>query len=263
MPRKKKNTPTTDVLVVGVLDRSGSMASCLKGAVEGWNDYLKDLQADTSGETFIWLTGFDTEVEHWEKGSPIGDVPFLTTSGASYPAFVPRGNTALYDAIANSIVDAEKYLKEIGRDSTSENPMKVLHITLTDGEENASKEYSAKKDGAARLRKLTKSFEDQGNWSFIYLGAEHDAYAAAATMGYAGTSVAAFSSSVGSYKNVSSTLGNVTGALRSAGGMNSSTLIADAGATDMRDTYTVPITTASNPSVTIITRSNLTDLLGE
>lgn len=258
----KKKKVTNDVLVVGVLDRSGSMASCLNGAIEGWNDYLKDLQQDENGETLIWLTGFDTVFDHWERGTLAKDVPYLEVAGKhhDYPAFVPRGGTALYDAIANSIVDAEVYLKKIGRDASSDNPMKVLHVTLTDGGENSSQEYRGV-DGASRLQKLTKEYEGKGNWTFVFLGANQDTGYTSASMGYSGTSHAHFSQSVGSYNSVSRSLSGVTSTLKSSPQMSTQTPFADAGISQELGDEDDP-TSQPKANETPISKKNLDELFG-
>ncbi|GAH73485.1 unnamed protein product, partial [marine sediment metagenome] len=63
-----------------------------------------------------------------------------------------------------------------------------LFIIMTDGHENASKEYNL--DSAT---KLIKSSEKSG-WSFIYLGADQDAWANARGLGLARGNVMSFSS---------------------------------------------------------------------
>src|SRR5438270_7398594 len=100
---------TSDVLVAFCLDMSGSMTSCWMGAIEGFNQYLKDLQDDTEGETFFSLTAFDTVFEPWHTVEPVADIPYLDDK-----RYVPRGGTALYDAIANTVVAAEERLKAMG-----------------------------------------------------------------------------------------------------------------------------------------------------
>ncbi len=108
--------------------------------------------------------------------------------------FEPRGATPLFDAIGRAITQAQTWL-DIDA-TTDEQPIFVI---LTDGLENASREYSA-----PEIFKLIRTKEAQG-WVFTYLGANQDAYATGgeigvnpcATQNYvadAGGAVAAFDS---------------------------------------------------------------------
>ena len=74
----------------------------------------------------------------------------------------PRGRTPLFDAIGLAIYDLEN-----NHDSKDKN--KVL-VIVTDGLENASKEYSYKE-----IELKIKEKEDLG-WLIIYLGADHDSF---------------------------------------------------------------------------------------
>lgn len=58
---------------------------------------------------------------------------------------------------------------------------KVLCVVVTDGEENSSKETTAE-----HLRNMTTEREADG-WTFIYLGANQDAWSEGRAMGYSGT----------------------------------------------------------------------------
>jgi Mg-chelatase subunit ChlD len=93
------------------------------------------------------------------------DMPKLTGD-----VFVPRGMTPLNDAIARTAqaMDGEKL-----RDGE-----KVAFVILTDGLENASKEYS--RDA---VRKLLERLQKEKNWLVIYLGANQDAFAEGAARG--------------------------------------------------------------------------------
>ena len=86
---------------------------------------------------------FDHEFEVVYEKMPIEDVPPLT--------FVPRGSTALYDAIG----------KVLKMDLTGD----VMVAILTDGEENASTKYTAD-----HIRDLI----EMKPWTFVYIGANQD-----------------------------------------------------------------------------------------
>jgi hypothetical protein len=51
-------------------------------------------------------------------------------------------------------------------DENKDDDERVIVLILTDGEENASKQTSRE-----RVREIIKSHENEGDWSFIYVGA--------------------------------------------------------------------------------------------
>lgn len=156
---KKINVKPT--IVNFILDKSGSMSSVVSATISGFNEYIKTLKGDTNDYMFT-LTLFDTNVSQPVKNVDIMDVEELTES-----SYRPDGMTALYDAVCKTI-------KEV-------NPakgQKVLNIILTDGQENSSREYT-EKDMKALIEDRTK----QGNWTFVYLGANQDSYAVAQKYG--------------------------------------------------------------------------------
>jgi len=61
-----------------------------------------------------------------------------------------------------------------------------LCVILTDGEENASQEYSRQ-----QVFDLIRQYEQQG-WAFLYLGADHDVWAAGGDLGIAGDGLVSF-----------------------------------------------------------------------
>ena len=81
----------------------------------------------------------------------------------------PASMTPLYDAMGFSISKLKQYLE--GKENYS-----VLVTVLTDGEENASKEYT----GTA-IKKLVDDLKQQ-NWTFTYIGADHDVEGMASKM---------------------------------------------------------------------------------
>ena len=83
------------------------------------------------------------------------------------------GCTALYDALGNTIHSFEH------KDTD-----KVLYIIITDGYENASREYN--KDD---IKKLIKG---QNNSEFIFVGADIDSYSAGSEIGIKRDNIASF-----------------------------------------------------------------------
>ena len=144
-----------------VLDRSGSMGSIRHDTIGGFNTFLKT-QKESPGEATLSLTQFDTEYLLVHSFVPIQEVPELNER-----TFVPRGATALYDAIGLAIVGCGEKLAAL---SEEERPEKVILVILTDGEENSSREYSH-----SRIQGMIKEQSDKYNWEFVFLGANIDA----------------------------------------------------------------------------------------
>lgn len=228
---KAKKSPVSNLNVAYILDMSGSMGSATAAAREGTRNYLGDpntglhkqerdliKENGKSVYTRFSLTVFDTVFEKWVVDQPVLDVPLNFID-----RYQPRGNTALYDAIANTITDLETLLKKTGRADE-----KCLVVVMTDGQENSSREYGGL-GGRQRIFDLIKAYEAKGNWTFVYLGADVDTYAESASMGFAAGNTASYSKDATSYHLVSASLGQVTNARRASGMSSSSSSFDDAG----------------------------------
>ena len=148
-----------------VIDRSGSMETCKSDTIGGFNAFL----SEQDPETIININLFDHKYKELYTGL-VKDAPTLTTG-----TFVPRGNTALLDAIG----------KTIKKVSESEGP--PIIVILTDGEENASMEYTKH-----HIKDLIEEKTKQG-WNFVFLGANQDAIMSAAEYGMSPHSAMTFS----------------------------------------------------------------------
>lgn len=157
-------TTSTTTRVAYILDKSGSMASCRKEAIQGTNEYLKTLR-DEDPETRISVTLFDTEVYHLFSGVPVREVTDLKKD-----YYVPGGSTALFDAVGTTVSALES---QVGEGDI------VVVTIFTDGEENASSEFSRH-----QIFDLIRNYEQKG-WTFLYLAANEEAWAAGPTMGIA------------------------------------------------------------------------------
>ena len=150
-----------------ILDRSGSMQSVRESTIAGFNEFIRAQRA-LPGEVIVKLIQFDDQYEiAFDK--PLADVPELTQD-----LFVPRGMTALFDAQGRTIVALGEELAALPE---SERPAKVIVMTLTDGLENASKQY-----GVTQIADLIRHQTDVYKWDFIFLGANQDAIQTAAQM---------------------------------------------------------------------------------
>jgi uncharacterized protein YegL len=153
------------VEIVSIIDRSGSMSSVKSDAIGGFNQFLQD-QKELPGEALFTLVQFDDQYEVIHNGEKIQNVKPLDDK-----TYVPRGTTALLDAIGKTIVTVGERL-----DKTDENdkPEKVIVSILTDGAENASSEYTRE-----RISDMIKLQTDDYSWEFIFLAANQDAFATA------------------------------------------------------------------------------------
>ena len=156
--------------VVAIIDRSGSMSGKEADTVGGINSMLsiirQDLKLDEQVNVSIKL--FDHEEQLLINSLNIKDVRPLELR-----QFVPRGQTALYDAIGSSLT----YFME----KKLHNPnsyTKCLMYVATDGCENCSKKFSAQ-----ALKKLITSAQESYNIELVYLGANQDAILEASKIG--------------------------------------------------------------------------------
>lgn len=157
-------TPTegthTDILMV--VDRSGSMTSCHPATIQGFNRFLSDQKA-LPGTASLTVTQFDTQFEVVMDRKPLGEVGLVDAT-----AFVPRGGTALYDAIGQSVALME---------GKGDNIDRCVVCIITDGQENSSRECKLE-----QIRATIARLEAKG-WGFIYLAANLEAFAAGQAAG--------------------------------------------------------------------------------
>lgn len=143
-----------------ILDRSGSMESIHSGTVEAVNSFIKDQQKEDGQATFT-LRQFDDEVLTTYDRLALDKVPMMKLGD-----FEPRACTALYDAVGQAILDLGKILKDTPEEAR---PGCVIFTILTDGMENASREFSGK-----QVADMIEHQKEKYHWEFIFLGANID-----------------------------------------------------------------------------------------
>lgn len=149
-----------------VLDKSGSMEIVRDSTIGGFNEYIQTLKNDNKSEYNLTLTLFDTNIITKHVNKSLKRVKKLTKK-----TYVPSGMTALYDAACQTIEKARKKFNK---------KEKNIVVVMTDGEENSSQEYTQE-----NFKKLVKTVEKDKNWTFVYLGANQDAWANAQKFGFA------------------------------------------------------------------------------
>lgn len=163
--------------IVVVLDRSGSMGLIRGATVEGYNKFLSEQQKVKDDDAIFTMAMFDHEYTLVHDGIPLADVPLLTMGD-----YIPRGNTALLDAIGRTAHAIESKKAETG---------KVIFLIQTDGEENASKEFK-KED----IKNLITKHRDENKWEFVFLGTTEEAlHQATAIYGMSQSNVLRYASS--------------------------------------------------------------------
>jgi Mg-chelatase subunit ChlD len=171
-------SPRTHFYVL--LDRSGSMESMRTDVIGGFNNLVAEQQA-VGPDARLTLVQFDSHDPHEVLTDA---VPIHRARALTQRTFVPRGSTPLLDATGRIITKAA--VREDQRRTVHKRPEVVTVITITDGLENQSHEFTR-----ADIVRLVKD-KEAGGWSFVFLGAGLDAYAEAGGMGYDSRSVQAY-----------------------------------------------------------------------
>jgi hypothetical protein len=172
--------PQNDLIEIAViLDRSGSMQS-IKDDMEGGLWTLVAEQHGQPGRCRVSLYQFDDIWEPTFEGKPSGDIT------AENCRLVPRGSTALNDAVVKSLAALEA---RILAEPEMDRPSRVAVIVITDGQENASKE-NKRKDAHEAIGRATDKF----GWRFVFLAANPEGFAEGEEMmrGHAGTAAATY-----------------------------------------------------------------------
>jgi hypothetical protein len=141
-----------------LLDRSGSMDQCRDDTIGGFNAFVSDQRA-LNPDALMTLWQFDHEVFVSYTNKPLRDVPDMDRA-----TFQPRGSTHLLDTIGEALKS----------DPVADPPIVVI---FTDGQENGSFKFTK-----AAIKEMVEQKTSDG-WTFVYLGANQDAFAEAGALG--------------------------------------------------------------------------------
>lgn len=150
----------TELIIV--TDRSGSMQSIRADCIGGFEKFIAD-QKKVEGECRVTSLMFDHAIEYDYVARPLSEVSTLKLE--------PRGSTALFDALGSVLNDQGA---RITKEKWAE---LVIVVVITDGGENASREYRQ-----PQIKTMIEHAEKNG-WNFIFLAANQDGFANAASYG--------------------------------------------------------------------------------
>lgn len=149
-----------------IIDESGSMQSIKRAAIDSVNETIQTIrsaeQKHPEQEHYVSLVSFNDDVKTIYDCVEVEQVKEINDE-----TYQPSCCTALYDAMGISLSKLRKRVAESD---------KVLVTVVTDGYENASKEYSGK-----AIKTLVDELKAKG-WVFAYIGANQDVEAVAATI---------------------------------------------------------------------------------
>ena len=149
---QKKNNKQEDVELVFILDRSGSMGGLESDTIGGYNSMLSKQKNQKKGKIYVTTVLFDDEYELLHNQVSIEEMKPITEK-----EYYVRGSTALLDAIGKTIMQVK------ANQDKKENKDKVLFVIITDGLENASKEYRKE-----LIKKMIEERKEMKNGNFYF-----------------------------------------------------------------------------------------------
>ena len=141
-----------------ILDRSGSMSSIAADMVGGIRTFL-DKEKETGDDTKVSFFQFDDQYETVFVDKDIKENIKIN--------LVPRGSTALLDALGRTITSVGEKLSKLDE---KDRPNRVLFLVITDGYENSSREFTSDV-----VKEKVKHQREKYAWDFVFLGAGEDA----------------------------------------------------------------------------------------
>jgi hypothetical protein len=164
MPKKKKSLRTS---IGVVLDESGSMMIREDETRKTFNDYFDEIEKEDSSAKvtvakFSQGWPYTEEIRFLCRNESVENMPYLDTSN-----YVPSGGTPLLDAVGRTIRELEQTTAD-----------RYLLVILTDGQENASREFTQ-----AQIKSLIRDKEASEKWTVVFLGAGVDAWSGAQFIG--------------------------------------------------------------------------------
>lgn len=144
-----------------ILDESGSMDSIKPQIISGFNELVqtakgieKEFPEQEHYISLVTFNGLGRKLLHFID-------PVSKLSAIDDSLYQPNANTPLFDAMGDAFARLRKALE-------GKKDYNVLVTILTDGEENASQEYNQQ-----TIKSMIEELKGK-NWTFTYIGTEHD-----------------------------------------------------------------------------------------
>ncbi|MBR0184249.1 MAG: VWA domain-containing protein [Clostridia bacterium] len=151
--------------IVFILDESGSMWHLKKSTISSFNEMLESQKnLDTKFPAYLTTVVFSDNMKKICDHKEIHEVENMTSEN-----YNPNGCTALMDTLGKTINE----MSEINKD----NDKNVIFIIITDGYENASREFKRED-----IKKMIEAKREMG-WNFIFFGANIDSNKEAGSLG--------------------------------------------------------------------------------
>ena len=160
-------TDLTELLMI--LDMSGSMYSLRDDTIGGYNSLIEE-QKKEEGSAIVTTVLFNDGYSVVHDRIDINDVKPMTSAD-----YVPQGTTAMLDAVGKAITSIGQKLAETPEE---QRPSKVMVTIITDGYENASREYSWDV-----IKAMIKEQREKYSWIFTFIGADIDTMSVSNNLG--------------------------------------------------------------------------------
>lgn len=155
--------------MVFILDMSGSMSDLASDTIGGYNSLIEE-QKKQDGDANITTVLFDDRYIILHDRVDIKKVNSLTSN-----EYCPRGMTAMLDAVGRTI---NSIGEKLAATPEAERPGNVVVTIITDGYENASKEYTWK-----AVQDMIKEQREKYSWVFTFIGANIDTKTVSESLG--------------------------------------------------------------------------------
>ena len=189
MESKTEERETGNMELVFILDRSGSMSGLEKDTIGGYNSMLEKQKKTEKGKAYVTTVLFDDKYELLHDGVLLDKMKPITEK-----EYYVRGSTALLDAVGKTISQVKANQNSLKKNQRAK---KILFVIITDGEENASREYTAEK-----VKKMIQEQKKTEKWEFLFLGANIDAVSTVKEFGIDSSRAVRYNSdSIGTQKN--------------------------------------------------------------
>lgn len=182
-----------------IVDESGSMISIGKDMEGGIKTMLEE-QSKIPGKLTVDVAYFDSRFRYPTS---------MVAAAEADIQIIPKGMTALHDAIVNATNQFGETLAALPED---ERPGNVLVVIVTDGVENTSKE-NTRED----VKNIITRQQDEYNWNYVFLGANQDAVLAGQSFGLRSGSSLTYDANAAGIAVASASLSNYTTNVRSKG----------------------------------------------